>query len=442
MLRFNEVLGLNARSADYLVLNKKKARKRADDKILTKKMLRKMKVPHPRLLGVLSSVSDVRAFKWEKLTEGFAVKPVQGFGGQGIMLIKRPAKEVGYFWTVDGTKVGLDELSIHAQDVVEGKFSHNNLPDKAMIEERIKIHPKFKKMAVGGAPDVRVIVFNRIPVMAMLRLPTEESAGKANLHQGAIGLGIDMATGITTHGVYKNTSIKYFPDTNKKVNGIAIPDWNKILTMAVKTQMVSKLPYLSVDMLIDEDKGPVVLELNDQPGLSIQIANMAGLRRRLERVEGLEVDEAEKGVKIGKALFASKFASRVKFTGEEKTVVGIFEKVRVKTMPTGRQGSKKKWIEIPAKIDTGARSSSIDRELARSLGLLREENLLWKKKVKNSLGTEERMLVGITFKLKNRIIKGRASVTDRKELRRQLLIGRRDLTDFVVDPSLINLRKK
>lgn len=434
MIRFGDVLGLNARSADYLVLNKKSARKRADDKLLTKKMLKKMKVPHPRLLGILSSVSGARKFNWGKMKDGFAIKPVQGFGGQGIMLIKRPAKETGFFWTVDGKKVGLEELSIHAQDVVEGKYSHNNLPDKAMIEERIKIHPKFKKLAVGGAPDVRVIVFNKVPVMAMLRLPTEESAGKANLHQGAIGLGIDMATGITTHGVYKNTSIKYFPDSNKKVNGIAIPDWNKILTMAVKTQMVSKLPYLSVDMLIDEEKGPVVLELNDQPGLSIQIANMAGLRRRLERVEGLEVDDAEKGVKIGKALFASKFASRVKFTGEEKSVIGIFEKVKVKN-------NKKKWVEIPAKIDTGARSTSIDRDLAKSLGLLTESNILWKKKVKNSLGVEERVLVGITFRLKNRIIKGRAGITDRKSLRRQLLIGRRDLRDFVVDPGKVVVRK-
>ena len=138
-MRFNEVLGLNARSADYLVLNKKSARKRADDKLLTKSMLKKMKVPHPRLLGTLGSVADVRDFKWEKLKEGFAVKPVQGFGGQGIMLIKKPAKEPGFFWTVDGKKIGIDDLSIHAQDVVEGKYSHNNLPDQAMVEERIKI---------------------------------------------------------------------------------------------------------------------------------------------------------------------------------------------------------------------------------------------------------------------------------------------------------------
>lgn len=434
MARLSDILGLNARSSDYLSLNRKVARHRADDKLLTKRMLKKARVPHPRLLGVLGEQTQVRAFNWNKLKDGFAIKPVQGFGGQGILLVKRPAKEKGYFLTVDGKKIGTDELMLHTLDIIEGKYSHNNLPDKAMIEERIKIHPKFKKLAVGGAPDVRVIVFNRIPVMAMLRLPTEESNGKANLHQGAIGLGIDMATGITTHGVYRNGAVKYFPDTNIKVNGIAVPYWDKILRMAVETEIISKLKYLSVDMLIDEDKGPVVLELNDQPGLSIQLANMAGLRRRLERVEGLEVDEAEKGVKIGKALFASKFANRVRFTGEEKPVIGIFEKVSVRN-------GKKKMVEVRAKIDTGAKGTSIDQAMALELGLLTPDNVLWTKKVKNSMGTEKRTLVAITIKLKGKIIKTRASLTDRKNLRRQLLIGRRDLTDFVVDPGLIKIRK-
>lgn len=434
MIRFDDILGLNSRSADYLILNKKNARKRADDKLLTKKMLKGARVGHPSLLGVIKSARGVRNFNWEKLSGGFAIKPVQGFGGQGIILIKKAAKEAGMFWTVDGKKISAEDLKLHTLDIVEGKYSHNNLPDKAMIEERISIHPKFKKLAVGGAPDVRVIVFNSVPVMAMLRLPTEESSGKANLHQGAIGLGIDIATGITTHGVYKNTSVKYFPDSTKKVNGIAIPYWSKILLMAVKTQRVSKLNYLSIDMLIDQEKGPVVLELNDQPGLSIQLANMAGLRRRLERVSGLDVDDAEKGVKIGKALFASKFANRVSFTGEGKPVVGIFEKIKIKN-------GKKKMVEVHAKIDTGARSTSIDQSLALELGLLTPDNVLWTKKVKNSLGFEERTLISVTLKIKGKIIKTRAGLTDRRTLRRQLLIGRRDLTEFVVDPGLIKIRK-
>ena len=40
--------------------------------------------------------------------------------------------------------------------------------------------------------------------MAMLRLPTKASGGRANLHQGAIGAGVDLVTGVTHHAVLKN----------------------------------------------------------------------------------------------------------------------------------------------------------------------------------------------------------------------------------------------
>ena len=61
--------------------------------------------------------------------------------------------------------------------------------------------------------------------------------------------------------------------------------------------------------------------------------------------------------------------------------------------------------------------------------------------MKNSLGFEERTLISITIKIKGRVIKTRAGLTDRRSLRRQLLIGRRDLSEFLVDPGLIKIRK-
>lgn len=429
MVKLGDILGINARSAEYLYRNTKMARKRADDKLLTKKVLKAKKIPHPELLGVLSNHRKVNDFDWEKLTGGFVIKPVKGFGGQGILLARKSVKEQGKFLLADGRRVTADDLKLHALDIVEGRYSHNNLPDKAMIEERIKIHPKFKKMAVGGAPDIRVIVFNKVPVMAMLRLPTEESMGKANLHQGALGLGIDMATGITTYGVYKNEPIKYFPDSNRKINGITIPHWDKILKMAIQTQLASRLSYLSVDMLIDADKGPVVLELNDQPGLSIQLANMQGLKKRLERVEGIAITDADKGVKISKTLFASEFANRVKFETQEKRVVKVFDRVRIKP-----HKGKRIWIDV--KIDTGAYSTSIDRKLAEKLGLLADEHVLLERKFKSALGEEIRKLIEVDFFLKGRRIKSCASITSRSHLQYNMIIGRRDLKGFVIDPLI------
>ncbi len=433
MAKWRDLLGMNARSAHYLRLNKQQSRHIADDKWDTKRFLIKHKIPTPKILAHFTSANQVEEFAWEKLTEGFVIKPVEGLGGGGIVIVRKAGKKPGEFLLMDGGKMSAQDLKLHTRDIVEGRYSRNNLADEAFIEERVKIHPKFLKFAVGGTPDVRVIVFNKVPVMAMLRVPTAESHGKSNLHQGAVGLGIDMATGITTHGVWHDGPIKYFPGSSRKVNGILVPFWTLVLQTAVKIQFKRPgLAYFGVDILLDKDEGPMVIEINDQPGLAIQIANRAGLKRRLERVEGLEIDTEEKGVKVAKALFASKFSDRVGVG--DKAVVAIFETVRVRP-------HKGKRAEVAVKIDSGAFSSSIDRALAEELGLLRPEHILWEKKFKSALGMQTREVIEVDFKLKGRRVKARASVTNRKGLRRRMIIGRRDLKDFLVDPAIVKIRK-
>lgn len=57
----------------------------------------------------------------------------------------------------------------------------------------------------------------------MLRLPTRQSGGKANLHQGAIGVGVDLATGLTLRGTWLNNIIaKSTPDTTNAVDGVQL----------------------------------------------------------------------------------------------------------------------------------------------------------------------------------------------------------------------------
>lgn len=432
-----DILGINGRSEHYLRFNKKSSRKIADSKWLTKEFLAKFKIPHPETLGMLASYSEVEEFDWLSLTDGFVVKPVDGLGGQGIMVVKKPAKYAGEWQLMDGKKVTVSDLKLHIRDIIEGRYSRNNLPDRALIERRVKIHPKFLKFAVGGTPDVRLIVFNKVPVMAMLRVPTEESKGKSNLHQGALGLGIDMATGITTYGVWRDEPIKYFPGTKLKVNGILIPFWNEVLMTAVKVQFKRPgLGYFGVDVLIDKERGPMVIEINDQPGLAIQLANMAGLKKRLERVEGLEIDSIDKAVRVSKALFAAKFSRKVGPIGGEKQVIGMYEWIGIKP----HQGKKREAIRV--KVDTGARGTSIDENLAERLGLLRPEHVLWEKVFRSALGEESRKVIELDFKMRGRTIKAKASVTHRQGLRFPIIIGRRDLKGFVVNPRLIKTREE
>ena len=264
--------------------------------------------------------------------------------------------------------------------------------------------------------------------MAMLRLPTKESGGRANLHQGALGLGVDISTGITTKAILNNKEIIYKPGTERKLRGIKVPFWNKILETAVTGQIASGLGYAGVDIVLHPEKGPQIIELNAQPGLSIQLANMEGLKRRLDRVDDINVIDAEQGVKIAKALFASKFVHRVKNTDDIKTIKAI-EMVKV-IDADGKQNS------ILAKIDTGAWSSTIDISLARKMGLLRKSKIITTRKKLSSLGEEERPVISLSFWLAGRKIVTRATVSDRKPLRYQVLIGRIDLQGFLISPTI------
>jgi hypothetical protein len=262
----------------------------------------------------------------------------------------------------------------------------------------------------------------------MLRLPTRESGGRANLHQGALGVGVDIATGITTRAIWHGEQIVFKPGTERPLRGIKIPSWNAILETAVRAQIASGLGYAGVDIVLHPEQGPMVLELNAQPGLQIQLANMEGLKKRLERVEDLDVTSVEQGVMISKAIFAGRFENR-KALGEGLKTIDTVEVVKVLSF----DGKMKE--EISAKIDTGAWRTSVDRDLAKKLGLLKKENILWKKKVTTSMGIEMRPIINLKFYLAGRKIETVASIADRVGLKRLMIIGRRDLGGFLIKPE-------
>ena len=139
------------------------------------------------------------------------------------------------------------------------------------------------RLSEGGIPDVRVLVARDQPVMAMLRIPTRRSGGKANLHQGALGLGVDLATGRTVGAILGTTSIDVHPDSRLPLAGIQVPHWERILELSRLSSSAVELDYVGVDVIVDRERGPLVIELNARPGLNIQLANGVGLRAVLPR---------------------------------------------------------------------------------------------------------------------------------------------------------------
>ncbi|HCR35697.1 hypothetical protein A2130_01255 [Candidatus Woesebacteria bacterium GWC2_33_12] len=427
-MKVSNILGLNSRGALFTGrYNSRKAKKIADSKIQTDRVLRRAGVAHPKILVKFRTPNDVYLYDWNKLPDSFALKPSRGLGGEGIIVIKKKLLS-GVWLTTSKQKVTIEDLKLQTLDILEGAYSMGNEPDVAFVQEYVGRHSTFRKLSYRGTPDIRIIVFNKIPVMAMLRLPTKESGGRANLHQGALGLGVDIATGITTTAIWHNQPVLFKPDSKRKLRGIKIPFWQKILETAVEGQIASGLGYAGVDIVLHPEKGPQIIELNAQPGLSIQLANMDGLKRRLNRVDEMDVRDGVHGVKIAKALFGGKFTSRVRIDDGPIAIKAV-EEVKV-------LDSEKIRHKVLAKIDTGAWSSAIDRKLAKKLGLLRKDKILWKKKKMSSLGMEERPVINVTVFLSGKKIKTNMTVADRKLLRYDILIGRVDLQGFLINPEI------
>lgn len=283
-LRERGVLGLNRRNAEFqLPYNKRRFYPRVDDKLLTKKLAQEAGIAVPDLYGVIQFAAEVENFAGIVAGhDDFVIKPAQGSGGDGIMVVV--GRTGTYFRLANGTLVEQAEIEYHLQQIVSGIFSLGGQQDKALIEYRVRFDPVFERIAYQGVPDVRIIVFLGVPVMAMVRLPTRQSSGRANLHQGAIGAGIDIATGRTLTAVWRNSIVEAHPDTSEPVTGVQVPHWETMLELAARSPELTELGYQGIDIVLDRDRGPLILELNARPGLNIQIANREGLGKRLEAV--------------------------------------------------------------------------------------------------------------------------------------------------------------
>ena len=306
-LRANGVVGINERNAEYtLPYNPRNRYPLVDDKALTKELAARAGVAVPDLYGVIEIQRQVRSLP-QLLAQhrDFVVKPARGSQGDGIIVITGRSRAL--YRAADGSLFDDEELSFHVSNIISGIYSLGGQTDKALIEYRVNFDPVFEAITYRGVPDVRIIVFLGVPVMAMVRLPTRLSGGKANLHQGAIGAGVDMATGTTLTAVWKTTIVSEHPDTGNPVSGVRIPGWDNLLELGARSYELTGLGYQGIDIVLDRDRGPMILELNARPGLAIQIANRAGLKPRLEAVlqnrAGLQ--SIEERVAFAKQRFAA-----------------------------------------------------------------------------------------------------------------------------------------
>jgi alpha-L-glutamate ligase-like protein len=304
-LRRQGIVGMNQRNADYILrYNKRSLFPLVDDKVRTKYLAIASGIAVPELYGVIEIQHDVANLpKIVGNRNDFVIKPAHGSGGNGICVITGRLNE--RYRQNNGDLLTEEAIEYHVSNILSGLYSLGGQPDQALIEYRVKFDPLFEAVSYRGVPDIRTIVFRGVPVASMVRLPTRMSDGKANLHQGAVGAGIDLSTGRTTYAVWQNSPVEQHPDTGATISGLEIPHWHKLLTLAAQCHDLVGLGYLGVDVVLDRELGPLVLELNARPGLSIQIANGRGLNKILHKIDGLKeipISASDRAT-LGQALF-------------------------------------------------------------------------------------------------------------------------------------------
>jgi alpha-L-glutamate ligase-like protein len=284
-LRRAGILGMNARNTGAILDHNPRSQfPCVDSKRKMHELCQQIGVPTPELFAALLTHSALHHLPrlLEKHQE-FVIKPNRGAGGRGVLVIT--GRRGPDYLRHNGTLLVAEDLRQHVSGIISGLFSIGGNEDESLIQRRVVPDPILEKISYQGTADIRVIVYREVPIMAMLRLPTKASGGRANLHQGAIGAGVDIVTGVTHHAVLRNRKAEIHPDTNQSVIGFQVPCWPEILEMSRRVSRAVAMGYIGVDIVLDRVRGPLLLEANARPGLAIQISNARGLAPELERVD-------------------------------------------------------------------------------------------------------------------------------------------------------------
>jgi alpha-L-glutamate ligase-like protein len=284
-LRRMGVVGMNRRNVRYIAPNNARGLyPLVDNKLKTKLLCDRHGIAVPRLIGVCRYQHHLRELDdFLESHHSFVIKPAKGSGGKGIVVIS--SRQGRNFQKPSGEQLTIEAIKHHTSNTLSGLYSLGGKPDIALIEEMVDFTDDFADFSFEGVPDVRVIVYRGYPVMAMMRLSTHASDGKANLHQGAVGVGIDLASGRALRGVQHGHPITHHPDTGRLLAELVVPHWSDLLQLAARSYEVTGLGYIGADIVIDRARGPLLLELNARPGLAIQMANGKGLEPRIALAE-------------------------------------------------------------------------------------------------------------------------------------------------------------
>ena len=167
-LRKPGILGINRRNGDYVLPNNPREHyPRVDDKALTKELCRRRQIPVPETYALIERHGDVAKFL-DLIGHRAGICRQAGRRQRGPRHRRhRPARRQRLL-QLQRRASPLADMTYHLMTILSGLYSLAGQPDRIIIEQRIIRHPVFESIAVGGTPDVRIILYRCVPVMAMV----------------------------------------------------------------------------------------------------------------------------------------------------------------------------------------------------------------------------------------------------------------------------------
>jgi alpha-L-glutamate ligase-like protein len=394
----SDVLSMKRRNRYIDAYNPPHVRPAADEKAAVNRRLAGLGIDAPQTYAVIDRPGDLDAVdRVIDERDAFVIKPSKGFGGEGIVVVSGRCDDAGTdfdaeadgrvdtdgsgdegrgdaVYATSGGQTTARELRDHVRRIVDGQYSGLDTEGTAILEEKLTPAAFVRDLHGEGVADVRVIVFQGFPVMAMTRLPTVESGGAANLHLGAVGVGLSVADGtpLRAYQQSRDRELAAHPDTGASLTDFRVPNWERVLETAVRAAAASGLGYTGVDVVLAEGNVPKVLEVNVRPGLGIQNTTGQGLFGRLEFVESLpseyEFLPPERKLELAREWDAANYAPEALpaddepfdgtgATGRTDTDDGPTVEQPVVTDGSGLEGPPG---ETPASADDGA-ETDVDR---------------------------------------------------------------------------------
>jgi hypothetical protein len=214
----------------------------------------------PHTYGIISPDQNykekLRSWFQNNYVDSLIIKPLKGMMGRHIVLAKRINNNI-----VIQSKKGFIPL----QDF--------HLAKTAIVQEVVKQDRRLSAFSSSSVNTIRVLTMytineSTIILAAIMRCGVGESYVD-NWSAGGVSVGIDTETGRLKKYGYNKEGTRYIEHPTSRVmfEDFIIPQWQQISELAIKIQQAFPCyRILGMDIALQENGEPILIEVNDRPG--------------------------------------------------------------------------------------------------------------------------------------------------------------------------------